>query len=107
MWRRREWRQRIWELILYCCVSFEPSENFKKYLAAFLLEHSSDFHITKVPDKDDWVGKFSGFCLKNLRRTFQNGARAMMPSTVELMAIRVRSSSSRSRLFGALPSAPT
>jgi hypothetical protein len=38
----REWRQRIWELILYCCVSFEPSDNFKKYLASFLVEHSAE-----------------------------------------------------------------
>ncbi len=36
----REWFQRIWEALLFCCVSFEPSEVFSKYLSAFLLENA-------------------------------------------------------------------
>ena len=43
----------------------------------------------KTPDKDDWVSKFASFCMKNLRRTYLNGARAIMPASVEMEAIRV------------------
>jgi len=31
-------------------VSFPPAENFKKYLAAFLLEHSSDVSFCHSPE---------------------------------------------------------
>ncbi len=43
----------------------------------------------KTPDKDEWVSKFASFCMKNLRRTYLNGARAIMPASVEMEAIRV------------------
>lgn len=92
---------RIWKMIAACCCCFLPSDQFKKTLFAFLLQHANDKQAggmkvdTAKPKKrlapvvlqNDNIGRLATFSMRSLRRTYQNGIRQMPPSDEEVIAV--------------------
>jgi hypothetical protein len=77
----RESNFRGWELLCYSVCTFLPSENFIKYLGAYLIQESHS--------SDQSVRDFALFAMKCLRRTALHGGRKMAPSAIELQALAV------------------
>ena len=77
----------VWTLILFCCVSFVPSDTLKKTLGAFIYKHMTEGD-PDTPQSSN-VKPLADFSWKSLRRTYLNGTRSMVPSTTEMSAVKV------------------
>jgi len=77
----RESKKKGWEVMAYCVSFFPPSEELLPFLASYILAEMQQ----REGEKD-----IATYCIRALRRTMQNGAKKVPPSTAEMEAIDKR-----------------